>query len=171
MSKKKKKQNTDAYLKNEKNLQANPNGDTTSAATAAAQSDALVTDAYANADIDPLTFRPENEQEFATEVAPGPRYIPEKENTLIEPEDDRPTFSTKNQNKDMQAFQKGRGLGVTALVLSIISVLFFGIALGPISALMGFFAFRQGQKRSGIWSMILGTFGFVIGFSQYNLYY
>jgi hypothetical protein len=169
-NKKKEKQNTDFYLKNEENLQPNPE---TSPATAAAQSDALVTDAYANADIDPLTFRSQDDQEFAAEVAPAPTPTivrrNEDKNRLIEPEDDRPDF-VRNAT-GTQSFQKGRGLGVTALILSIISVLLFGIVLGPISALMGFLAYRQGQQRLGFWSMALGTLGFVIGITLYNMYY
>jgi hypothetical protein len=125
----------------------------------------------AEADIDPLTFT-KNEtnanEEFAAEVAAAPPLVDRRvnEDRLIQPEDDVPN----EQPVKKDTFEKGRGLGITALILSIVSLFIFNVFLGPIAAIMGIFAYRQGQRSLGIWSIILGTIALFIGISLLTLF-
>jgi hypothetical protein len=124
-----------------------------------------------NADIDPLTFNANNnlDEEFATEVLPTPPTIDRKRNVdenLIQPEEDVP----REQPVDKATFEKGRGLGLTALILSIVSLFIFNLSLGAISAIMGIFAYRQGQRSLGIWSIVIGSIAILIGISLLTLF-
>ncbi len=87
-------------------------------------------------------------EELATEVAPvRPRLI-------------------RNRLKDNRDFPDpvekprtniGGGLGMTALVLSILSLLFLPITLGSAGIIIGLIAFMRGSKGLGLWAVGIGA--------------
>lgn len=50
----------------------------------------------------------------------------------------------------------GRTVGYIGVGLGIASLFIWSIVLGPIAAIMGFYAYSQGNKTSGAWGIGLG---------------
>ncbi|MNI62135.1 hypothetical protein D3C76_649190 [compost metagenome] len=50
----------------------------------------------------------------------------------------------------------GRTVGYIGVGLGIASLFMWSIVLGPIAAIMGFYAYSQGRKTSGAWAIGLG---------------
>lgn len=87
-------------------------------------------------------------EELATEVAPvRPRLIQNR----LEEDRDFPDPAEKDRTSD------GVGLGMTGLILSILSLLFMPITLGSAGILAGIFAFRRGSRGLALWAIGLGT--------------
>jgi hypothetical protein len=57
----------------------------------------------------------------------------------------------------------GTGLGWTALVLSIVSLFFLPILMATVGVVTGFFAYRNGARALGMWSIAIGLFSIVLG--------
>lgn len=51
----------------------------------------------------------------------------------------------------------GRTVGYVGVGLGIASLFMWSIVLGPIAAIMGFYAYSQGRKTSGAWAIGLGA--------------
>lgn len=66
---------------------------------------------------------------------------------------------TRNQDKDEQHVksQTGRISGYIGLAAGIAALFMWSIVLGPIAAVLGFFAYVNGNKTTGIWSIGLGA--------------
>lgn len=56
----------------------------------------------------------------------------------------------------------GNGLGVTALILSLVSIFFLPAILGPAGIIVGYIAFRGGARTTGIWAMVIGAFALIM---------
>lgn len=52
---------------------------------------------------------------------------------------------------------QGKGVGTMALVLSITSLFFVPLLLGPAGVICGFIAMRKGARALGIWAMAVGV--------------
>jgi hypothetical protein len=57
----------------------------------------------------------------------------------------------------------GTGLGWTALVLSLVSLFFLPILMATVGVVTGFFAYRNGARGLGMWSIAIGLFSIVLG--------
>lgn len=104
----------------------------------------------------------QQDTEFAADIVPGIPYQTQRRNTshgvLIEPEDDRPQIQSQSNNGAKTA---GRGMGITAIVLAIISLFILPVLLGPVSIVLGYLAYSKGQRSLGLWSMVLGALAFL----------
>lgn len=49
------------------------------------------------------------------------------------------------------------GVGVTGLVLSILSLFLWPYLLGAVGIVLGYFAYRRGARTLGAWSMVIGA--------------
>ncbi len=64
----------------------------------------------------------------------------------------------------------GQGLGWTGLVLSILAFFIYPILLGIAGVAFGFFGYRQGAQRLGLWAMVLGGLA-VLGAILFSPYF
>lgn len=83
-------------------------------------------------------------EEYAAEISPLPATV----------------HSTGGKETDMNEggeteAQSGM-MGVIGLAFGIASLFIWSIILGPIAAVMGYYAYGRGQKTSGAWAMGLG---------------
>ncbi|AHM67017.1 hypothetical protein ACT3XG_16430 [Paenibacillus polymyxa] len=85
--------------------------------------------------------RRHHREEYAAEVAPGSPVV------------------TKHENKGEEQVinNSGRISGYIGLAAGIASLFMWSIVLGPIAAVLGFFAYVNGSKTTGIWSIGLGA--------------
>ncbi|TKH42173.1 hypothetical protein C1I60_23060 [Paenibacillus terrae] len=85
--------------------------------------------------------RRNHREEYAAEVAPGSPAV------------------TRHEEKDEQHVksQTGRISGYIGLAAGIAALFMWSIVLGPIAAVLGFFAYVNGNKTTGIWSIGLGA--------------
>ncbi|AET61783.1 hypothetical protein ACWHAM_14085 [Paenibacillus terrae] len=85
--------------------------------------------------------RRKHQEEYASEVAPGSPAV------------------TRHEDKDEQHVisQSGRISGYIGLAAGIAALFMWSIVLGPIAAVLGFFAYVNGNKTTGIWSIGLGA--------------
>lgn len=87
-------------------------------------------------------------EELATEVAPArPRLVQNR----IEEDRDYPDPAEKERTK------VGAGVGMTALILSILSLLFFPVTLGSAGIIVGIIAYMRGSRGLGLWAIGLGA--------------
>lgn len=70
----------------------------------------------------------------------------------------RPALTDREEEEE----RSGAGLGITALVLSILSLLFWPVVLGAAGIITGFFAYRRGAVGLGMWSMGIGAISIII---------
>lgn len=70
----------------------------------------------------------------------------------------RPALTDREEEEE----RSGAGLGITALVLSILSLLFWPVVLGAAGIITGFFAYRRGAVGLGMWSMGIGAVSIII---------
>lgn len=66
------------------------------------------------------------------------------------------------REREVEKASGGAGLGITALVLSILSLLFWPVVLGAAGIITGFFAYRRGAVGLGMWSMGIGAVSIII---------
>ncbi|MFB4166175.1 DUF4190 domain-containing protein [Alteribacillus sp. JSM 102045] len=92
--------------------------------------------------------------ETASEVAaPG---VGNRAN-LAEPErEEEEQDATMEANVNDESL--GKGLGITALILSICSLFFLPVITGGAGIVLGIFAARRGARALGYWSIGLGAF-------------
>ncbi|WP_018756716.1 hypothetical protein [Paenibacillus terrigena] len=89
----------------------------------------------------------EDREEYSAEVAPG---------AWVEKDD---MGRTAREDADAGA---GVSLGWIALVFAIASLFFWPVIMGPTAGILGFYAYQQGQRGLGSWSMILGGVAFFV---------
>lgn len=86
--------------------------------------------------------RKDNREEFSAEVA-------------------SPVQSTYNRQEETQDkntdLTTGRTVGYVGLVLGIISLFMWSVILGPIAAVVGYYAYNKGSKTMGAWAIGLGV--------------
>lgn len=93
-------------------------------------------------------------EELATEVAPvRPRLIKNR----IEEDRDFPDPAEKEK-------KEGTGIGITALILSILSLLFLPVILGIAGIIVGIVAFSRGSRGLGIWAIGIGALSLISQF-------
>ncbi|WP_054949385.1 DUF308 domain-containing protein [Numidum massiliense] len=51
----------------------------------------------------------------------------------------------------------GNGLGVTGLILSLVSIFIYPIIFAPAGMIVGYFAFRSGARTSGMWAIAISA--------------
>ncbi|MFT8320369.1 MAG: DUF4190 domain-containing protein [Bacillus sp. (in: firmicutes)] len=70
---------------------------------------------------------------------------------------------TYNNDRDTEREKGGKGVGITALILSIISLFVWPIVLGAVGIVLGFVARRRGALSLGTWAISLGAISIIIG--------
>lgn len=98
-------------------------------------------------DRDPEDIRSEREDvEAAEEIAdPMPRSAEE------------PADEGRSAQGD-----EGRGLGIAGIILSLVSIFILPAVLAPAGIIVGYLAFRQGSRTTGIWAMVIGAFSLLM---------
>lgn len=86
--------------------------------------------------------RRDHREEYAAEVAP-PMDAQVRRNAGKDRTQDR-----SNTN--------GRTVGYVGLVLGIASLFMWSVILGPIAAVVGYYAYNKGSRTTGAWSIGLG---------------
>ncbi|MEK3731161.1 MULTISPECIES: hypothetical protein [Paenibacillus] len=87
--------------------------------------------------------RKDHREEFSAEVAsPVQTYERKEEVREASPEADLST---------------GRTVGYVGLVLGIISLFMWSVILGPIAAVVGYYAYNKGSRTMGAWGIGLGV--------------
>ncbi|GAB6929586.1 hypothetical protein JCM10914A_35690 [Paenibacillus sp. JCM 10914] len=82
--------------------------------------------------------RRDHREEYAAEVAPP------MESTI------------RNADEDVEDASTARTVGYVGLVLGIASLFMWSVILGPIAAVVGYYAYNKGSKTTGAWSIGLG---------------
>ncbi|OAB34222.1 hypothetical protein PGLA_23815 [Paenibacillus glacialis] len=77
-------------------------------------------------------------EEYAAEIAPAPSGI------------------SNDDDADIMESRTGQMAGYVGLAFGVISLFMWSIVLGPVAAIIGYYAFSQGNKATGGWSMALG---------------
>lgn len=87
----------------------------------------------------------EHNEEYAAEFAPTRTAFTETERQEINPD-----------NTGAKGREAGKTVGYIGVGLGIASLFMWSIILGPIAAVLGFYAYSQGRKASGAWAAGLG---------------
>lgn len=74
-----------------------------------------------------------------------------------------PPIRFNGRERRVEREEGGKGIGVTALILSILSLFFWPIILGIVGIVMGFMARRRGAITLGSWAISLGAISIIIG--------
>lgn len=92
-------------------------------------------------------------EEYAAEVAPvrAINAVSTREDTVDLSRNERSGAA----NSDVSA-DAGRTVGYVGIGLGIASLFMWSIILGPLAAIMGFYAYSQGRRVSGGWAIGLG---------------
>jgi len=86
----------------------------------------------------------EHREEYAAEVSPLPVYASHRAGGKAE------------AGEPEKAMSGSRTMGYVGLAFGIASLFMWSIILGPVAAVMGYFAYVRGQKTTGAWAMGLG---------------
>lgn len=94
-------------------------------------------------------------EEYAAEVTPAGTY---SGNVIGEGRIERAEIDAHaaDSHEPVQASQSGRTVGYVGVGLGIAALFMWSIILGPLAAVMGFYAYSQGHKTSGAWGIGLG---------------
>lgn len=105
-----------------------------------------------SADNEAPKFYSRSDEEFAAEVAEG----------RVSRSQDQPRNHIDSSTKEVD---KGRGWGITALILSIAAWFIWPILLAPVAVITGLVAFMQGRRGLGSTAIVIGliVFFFNIG--------
>ncbi len=98
----------------------------------------------------------EYEEDFMEETAAEVLPLPEQERVMDKERED--TYNDDTNTEDTG----GRGVGIFALALSILSLFFLPVLLGAAGIIVGFFARRRGAQTLGNWAIGLGIASIVI---------
>ncbi|MBP1999187.1 hypothetical protein J2Z69_000206 [Paenibacillus shirakamiensis] len=85
-----------------------------------------------------------HQEEYAADIAPTTSFTQSNE------EKADPSY-------DNHADAGGRTSAYIGLALGIASLFVWSIILGPIAAVLGFYAYSQGSKTTGMWAAALGV--------------
>lgn len=100
----------------------------------------------------PRIEREPHREEYAAEVAPMPvtsRPEPQRSQEAQDQQEAGSAAGSKTASGSKTAGYIGLGLGIASLFM-------FSLLLGPAAAVIGFYAYSQGQKTLGAWSIGLG---------------
>ncbi|GGH26573.1 DUF5353 domain-containing protein [Paenibacillus segetis] len=95
--------------------------------------------------------RKSHQEEYSAEVVP--REVLRGNNTREERHD----RSDDTVDSDVMDSSMGTTVGYIGIGLGILSLFMWSIVLGPIAAIMGFYAYSQDRKTTGAWAMGLGV--------------
>ncbi|MGN7761188.1 hypothetical protein [Paenibacillus sp. 22594] len=87
-------------------------------------------------------------EEYAAEISPLPAHVHRGNINGAEAKDE--TKNEEGTNTD------SRTLGYVGLGFGVVSLFIWSIILGPIAAVLGYYAYARGQKTAGAWAMGLG---------------
>ncbi|MCK8487868.1 hypothetical protein M0651_11855 [Paenibacillus sp. MBLB2552] len=90
----------------------------------------------------------EHREEYAAEVTPAGTFS----GNVVRSE----TRDADRTERADGARTAGRTVGYVGVGLGIASLFMWSIILGPLAAVMGFYAYSQGNKTSGAWAIGLG---------------
>lgn len=68
----------------------------------------------------------------------------------------------RQDEQQTEGTNEGNGLGITGLILSLVSIFIWPAVLGPAGMIVGFFAWRRGARTTGIWAMVIGAFALLM---------
>lgn len=91
-----------------------------------------------------------HQEEYASDIAPGRAYTPSSRT-----EETRST-SSRSEGASTADSTSGRTAGYVGVVLGIASMFIWSIILGPLAAILGFYAYSQGKRTTGAWAAGLG---------------
>jgi lipopolysaccharide export LptBFGC system permease protein LptF len=99
----------------------------------------------------------DSDEEFAEEVA-----VPSIPGTHTE----------SNSERSTKAAEKSRikRIGYAALILALLSMFIWPVILGPAAIILGYMAFRGGNRGLGTWSIALGLLSFAAFFLLMRLH-
>lgn len=100
----------------------------------------------------PRKVNREHREEYAAEVTPAGTF---SGNVVRSERSEEPHDASRNELAD-NANTAGRTVGYVGVGLGIASLFLWSIILGPLAAVMGFYAYSQGNKTSGAWAIGLG---------------
>lgn len=113
-----------------------------------------------------------NREEYASEISPTTPVGRNNWDTT-DHRNDRPEGTTDVERSDADTADNsvGRTIGYVGVGLGIASLFLWSIVLGPLAAVLGFYAYSQGSKTSGAWAIGLGivatlSYFFLIPFSR-----
>ncbi|WP_339319425.1 hypothetical protein [Paenibacillus sp. FSL R10-2734] len=86
----------------------------------------------------------EHQEEYAAEVNPVPMQV----------RDTTPRVSETKENEE--EYSGSQVVGYTGLAIGIASLFLWSIFLGPLSVIVGYYAYAKEQKTLGAWAMGLG---------------
>ncbi|MGG6309893.1 hypothetical protein [Paenibacillus macerans] len=95
----------------------------------------------------------EHREEYATDITPAGTFS----GNVVRGE--RSEGGVRDVNRSERADGEnaaGRTVGYVGVGLGIASLFMWSIILGPLAAVMGFYAYSQGNKTSGAWAIGLG---------------
>lgn len=102
----------------------------------------------------PRIEREQHREEYAAEVAPIPvTSRPEPQRSQEAQDQQRAGAGSSAGSKTASG---SKTAGYIGLGLGIASLFMFSLLLGPAAAVIGFYAYSQGQKTLGAWSIGLG---------------
>ena len=78
-----------------------------------------------------------NREEYAEEISPLSNRVP-------------------NITREITDQAGGKTMGYVGLAFGIASLFMWSVILGPVAAVIGYFAYGRGQKTTGAWAMGLG---------------
>ncbi|KAB2333881.1 hypothetical protein [Bacillus mesophilum] len=70
---------------------------------------------------------------------------------------------SRSEVKDQPQAGEGKGVGYTALILSILSLFIWPVLMGAAGIVLGFVASRRGSKTLGGWAIGIGAVSIIIG--------
>ncbi|OKP69520.1 hypothetical protein A3842_25805 [Paenibacillus sp. P3E] len=86
-------------------------------------------------------------EEYAAEINPLPAHVHRGHITGADAEEAKKEDGTNTGS---------RTIGYVGLGFGIVSLFIWSIILGPIAAVLGYYAYARGQKTAGAWAMGLG---------------
>lgn len=97
-------------------------------------------------------------EEYGAEFAPSVRVKDEplKESRM----QDQPKYTSRDDKLDQgtatNAKPAGQMAGYIGVGLGVLSLFMWALLLGPIAAVLGFYAYNRGRRTAGAWAVALG---------------
>ncbi|GAA0411886.1 hypothetical protein [Paenibacillus motobuensis] len=110
-----------------------------------------------------------DKEEYASEISPT--VGPTNWDTVERRENRSEGAEVERSDTDVADNSIGRTVGYVGVGLGIASLFLWSIVLGPLAAVLGFYAYSQGAKTSGGWAIGLGivatlSYFFLIPFTR-----
>lgn len=112
-----------------------------------------------------------DKEEYASEISPTASVGPTNWDTTEHRDNRSEGAEAERADTDVADNSIGRTVGYVGVGLGIASLFLWSIVLGPLAAVLGFYAYSQGAKTSGGWSIGLGivatlSYFFLIPFTR-----